>query len=131
MDSLVLDTDVCSFLQKPGTLAELYRTDLIGHRLCVSFQTVAELYQWAEFHNWQEARRRKLEEWLRNYVVLPFDNETCWHWARVRAARRHLTISPQDAWVAAAALRHNLPLVTHNGNDFVDIPGLIVVSHGP
>ena len=130
MDSLVLDTDVCSFLRKPGPLAELYRTDLIGHRLCVSFQTVAELYQLAEFRNWQETRRRALEEWLRNFVALPFDNETCRLWAEIRAARRHQTISPQDAWIAASALRHGLPLVTHNAGDFTNIPKLIVITHG-
>ena len=103
MDSLVLDTDVCSFLQRQGPLADLYRADVVGRRLCVSFQTVAELYQWAEFHQWQERRRRGLQDWLRNFVVLPFDNDTCWHWARVRAARRRQTIAPQDAWVAASA----------------------------
>jgi tRNA(fMet)-specific endonuclease VapC len=33
-----------------------------------------------------------------------------------------------DAWVAAVALRHGMPLVTHNRKHFEGIPGLAVVS---
>jgi predicted nucleic acid-binding protein len=34
----------------------------------------------------------------------------------------------QDAWIAATARRHGCPLVTHNGDEFLDIPGLEVIS---
>jgi tRNA(fMet)-specific endonuclease VapC len=129
MDAVVLDTDVCSFLFKRDSRAELYRSDLEGRRLCLSFQTVAELYQWAELHSWGEDRRKRLEEWLKNFVVLPFDNETCRCWARVQAARRHRNISAQDAWIAACALRYDYPLITHNSEDFARIPSLTVISH--
>src|SRR5215210_4769039 len=79
VESLVLDTDVCSFLLKRDTRAELYRPDLQGRRLCLSFQTVAELYRWAEERNWGEERRRRLEETLRNYVVLPLNPPLATH----------------------------------------------------
>lgn len=39
-----------------------------------------------------------------------------------------LPMSPQDAWVAATALRYNLPLVTHDPDDFQQIAGLIVIT---
>jgi len=52
MDFVILDTDVCSFLFKRDTRGELYRPHLEGKTPCLSFQTVAELYQWAEIHNW-------------------------------------------------------------------------------
>ena len=35
---------------------------------------------------------------------------------------------PATLWIAACALRHSIPLVTHNSKDFVGIPGLKVIS---
>jgi predicted nucleic acid-binding protein len=35
-----------------------------------------------------------------------------------------------DAWIAASALRYDATLLTHNGQDYADIPNLRVVSHG-
>ena len=46
--------------------------------------------------------------------------------AQQQAAGR--TMAPQDAWIAATALRHQLPLVTHNPSDFQDITGIDVRS---
>ncbi len=57
--SIVCDTDVWSFLFKKDTRAELYRAHLEKRVLCISFQTVAELYQWAEKADWGTARRRQ------------------------------------------------------------------------
>jgi tRNA(fMet)-specific endonuclease VapC len=127
---VVVDTDVVSFMFKSDTRAEAYRPHLQGKTLAVSFMTVAELYQWAYVHNWGERRLARLEEKLFDYVVLPYDHELCKQWARICADRQRLgrPISVQDAWVAATALRHGCPLVTHNGDDFVDVVGLIVVS---
>ena len=44
----------------------------------------------------------------------------------VRADRQRIgrMISPQDAWIAATALRHDLPLITHNIKDFQEISNL-------
>ena len=56
MSMVVLDTDVWSFVFKRDSRAERYRVHLEGNVLCVSFQTVAELYQWAEMANWGEKR---------------------------------------------------------------------------
>lgn len=36
------------------------------------------------------------------------------------------TIAPQDAWIAATALRHNVPLITHNASDYQNIANLDV-----
>jgi len=61
---------------------------------------------------------------LSNYLVIPVDQPLCREWAQVRSDRQSAgrPISPQDAWIAATALRHDLPLVTHNSKDFLDIP---------
>ena len=44
MSTLLLDTDVFSFLFKDHPLAEAYRPHVRGHMLAISFMTVAELY---------------------------------------------------------------------------------------
>jgi tRNA(fMet)-specific endonuclease VapC len=92
--------------------------------------TVAELLQWAAVRRWGEARVRRLEAEFDKYTVLSVDMATCRLWATVRASRSALgqPISPQDAWVAATALRYSLPLVTHNPDDFQQIAGLTVIT---
>jgi tRNA(fMet)-specific endonuclease VapC len=61
-----------------------------------------------------------------NYPIIPVDIELCRIWGDLRAERQAIgpIISPQDAWIASTALRHNLPLVTNNAKDFQDIPQL-------
>jgi predicted nucleic acid-binding protein len=39
-------------------------------------------------------------------------------------------IETADAWIAATALLYNAPLVTHNGSDYLGVPGLKLISHG-
>jgi len=34
-----------------------------------------------------------------------------------------------DWWIAACAIRHGLPLVTHDSKDFDGIEGLTVITH--
>ena len=130
MSQVVLDTDVWSYLFKKDSRAERYRTHLVGNILCVSFQTVAELYQWAETAGWGGKRRTRLDIWLRRFVVLGYDDETARLWARVRAerGRQGRPIAAQDAWVAACALRHGYSLVTNNAPDYGGIGALVLVS---
>ncbi len=130
MDLLVLDTDVCSFLFKRDSRAQVYRVHLEGHNLSISFQTMAEIYQWAYLHGWGDQRIAQMEQWLRRFIVLPFDYEICRNWARIRMERQRngKPMSAQDAWIAACALRHDCPLVTHNPRDYAGISGLSVIS---
>ncbi|MCP4544635.1 MAG: type II toxin-antitoxin system VapC family toxin [Chloroflexi bacterium] len=127
---VVVDTDVVSFLFKGDTRAQAYREHLQGKTLAISFMTVAELYQWAYVRTWGEQKLTQLEERLRAYVVVPYDNELCKQWASVCVERQRLgrPISVQDAWIAATALRHGCPVVTHNYDDFAGITGLDIIS---
>lgn len=126
MATVLLDTDVCSFLLKGDSRASIYAPLVQGHRLALSFMTVAELFQWTRVRNWGARRTARLEQAIAAYVVVPADVEMCRIWGQVRAERQSLgyPISPQDAWVAATALRHALPLVTHNASDFMNIANL-------
>ena len=126
MPTVLLDTDIVSFLLKGDTRAAAYMPLLTGNRFALSFMTVAELFQWAGVRKWGARRVAALEQTLIGYLILPADVEMCRIWGTVRVNRASAgrPISPQDAWIAATALRHSLPLITHNASDYQSIPAL-------
>lgn len=129
---LVLDTNVVSYLMKNHPFARQYVKELSGKTLFISFITVGELYLWAEIGDWGTKRRDALDAVLRNYVIIPYDHEIARYYARVVAERTKSgrPISLHDAWIAATALRHDVPLVTHNSKDFTHISALnLITSH--
>ena len=131
MEAVVVDTDVFSFFFKQDTRARLYEADIQGRQPCLSFQTIAEIKAWAIVRNWGEPRRKALDNVLARYLILPYDSRTTEAWAMATAHRTRIgqPIECGDAWIAAAALRHDIPLVTHNARHYRDIAGLKVVSH--
>lgn len=128
MATRVVDTNIVSYLLKGHTLAEDYRLHLEGHILAISFMTVAELFEGAFRARWGKRRRMALEAALRGYLTIPATPALCQRWGQVRAERRQQPISCEDAWIAATALIHNCPLVTHNSADFQGIAGLTIIS---
>lgn len=126
----VVDTDVVSFLFKRDTRAERYRRHLSGRLLVISFMTIAELDRWALSRNWGERRLAELEQHLRRFLVHPFDRELCRAWATVidGARRRGRPIATADAWIAATAVHHAIPLVTHNGDDYAGVEDLRIIT---
>ncbi len=132
MNSVVVDTDVVSFLFKRDSRAELYKPHLTGKTLVISFMTVAELDRWPLERNWSPARRAAMEQQLRRYVVHPYDRELCRKWAEVtyEANKRGRPIQCADAWVAATASLHSIPLVTHNRHDYSGVTALSIISEG-
>lgn len=130
MLTVLLDTNIVSYLFKRDSRIALYAPHLLNRELAIAMMTVAELLQWAALRNWSEPRIRQLELYMERYTILPVDIALCRHWADVRAARSRTgwPISPQDAWIAATALRYDLALVTHNPADYQAIPGLTIIS---
>ncbi len=130
MTIVLLDTNVVSYLLKGDTRALAYAPLLHGHRLAISFMTVAELFEWAAIRTWGPTRLSQLEQTLATYVIIPVDVELCRQWGTLRAQQQATgrTIAPQDAWIASTALRHKLPLVTHNPSDFQYIADLDIRS---
>ena len=114
-------------------LAEAYMPHLQGGLLTITFITVGELYFGAEKGNWGEKKRKRLETMLRNYVVIPYDHEIARCYGQLVAERQKKgkSISTNDAWIAACAVRHVAPLVTHNAKDFEGITGLHVITEQP
>jgi tRNA(fMet)-specific endonuclease VapC len=127
---IILDTNIVSYLMKGGSLAETYAPHVEGRLLAIAFITVGEMYFGAENKNWGDNKRRKLETTLRNFVVIPYDHEIARCYGRLMAERKRngKPIAPNDAWIAACAARHAVPLVTHNAKDFEGITSLEVIT---
>jgi tRNA(fMet)-specific endonuclease VapC len=131
MESVLLDTDVFSFLHRADTRAALYEPDIVGKVVCLSFASVGELRFGALLANWGHPRRGRLEDAISHAVVLHGDDLVTLHWARIKASRQRLglAIASEDCWIAATAVRRGIPLLTHNAADFQHIEGLTVVTH--
>lgn len=127
---LMLDTNIVSYLMKSSPLAQAYVPHLQGRLLAIAFITVGEMYYGAENANWGTERRNKLENTLRNFVVIPYDHEIARSYARLAVERKRQgrPIALHDAWIAACAVRHGVPLVTHNAKDFHGISNLVLVT---
>jgi len=130
VDTLILDTNIVSYLMKGGPLGRAYQPHVQNHLLAISIITVGELYFGAEKGNWGKSRRNELEAIIRRFVIIPYDHEVARCYGRLVAERQRAgrPIAPNDAWIAACTVRHAVPLVTHNPKDFQGITSLQVVS---
>ena len=78
---------------------------------------------------WGSPRLEHLERLIHRAGVLPLDDETVWAFVRLRVDclrvghPLHQKEHMGDLWIAAAALRWDLPLVAHDGV-FLGCPGL-------
>lgn len=131
MPRVVVDTDVVSFIFKNHPIGALYEADLAGCTLLISFMTLAELDRWAIQSKWGAARREWLRLYLEGFVILPYSRSLCAMWAEVTVAAQTSgrRIECADAWIAATALRYDIPLVTHNRGDYLGVPGLKLISY--
>lgn len=127
---IILDTNIVSYLMKDHPLARVYEPHVKGKLLAIAFITVGEMYFGAENNNWGEKKRKNLETQLRNFVVIPYDHEIARCYGRLMAERTRSgrPIAPNDAWIAACAARHAVPLVTHNAKDFEGITSVAVIT---
>lgn len=106
-----------------------YEKHLVGRRLAVAAQTVAEVRYRALAAGWGERRLAVVERLVHRALVLPIDDETVWAYARLHAAAKHIghplhqKEHTGDLWIAATAIRWHLPLAAHDAV-FIGSPGL-------
>lgn len=76
--------------------------------------------------NWGSQRRNDLQAYFQQFVIYPYNRALLSTWAFVMhsAQTNGRSILCADAWVASVAVLQNIPLVTHNRNDYLGIPGL-------
>jgi len=132
---VLLDTTVASLLhpkRRNSKLRALYEPDLVGQTLALSFQSVAELWAWAEERNWGARERRRLSAFLSRFLIIPYDDDLArwWAWVSVVCKRQGQRLEAGDAWIAATAVHRRIDLVTHDRDHVaIKVPGLRVVSH--
>jgi predicted nucleic acid-binding protein len=132
--AVLLDTNVFTAWLKPrSTLVPLYGRHVFGRRIAIAQQTVAEARYGAVVAGWGDKRLDNLERLIHRGAVLPGDDETTWAYARLRAECRrvghplHQKQHVGDLWIAATALRWELPLVAHDAV-YVGCPGIELVT---
>jgi len=127
---VVVDTDVISFVFNDHTLAQDYQSILAGRSLAVSLISLAEIEYGMERKNWGASRRDLMGRFLARFTPLLPDSETARLWARIKNSceRKGRPITFADAWIAAAAMQLNIPLVTHNARDYEAIDELTILT---
>lgn len=128
--AVVVDTDVVSFVFKNNSYSAKYKSHLDGEFMYLSFMSLAELRKWALISNWGARKNANFEIHLRRYSIVHSTSQLCQLWAEISDAgkRSGINIAVGDAWIAAAALFFDVPLVTHNRKHFQNVPGLTVIS---
>jgi len=123
-----VDTNIVSYLMRGGELASACARHVDGRVAAISFQSVGELWYGAIKDGWGERKRRALDERIRRFVVLAYDEATVRAWAELKAQAEALgsAKNSQDLWVAATARRHQLPLLT-NDRDFLSALDITVI----
>lgn len=129
-DIVVIDTNVVSYLFKKDARGDAYRRHLEGRLMVIAAQTFAELELMPLNNNWGSHRYLALHAYLKDFVFVEANEKVCFFWAKIQAHARQIgrPISVSDSWIAATALAYDAPLVTHDLNDFKNVPGLTVIS---
>jgi predicted nucleic acid-binding protein len=123
--SFLVDTDICSaHLRQKGAINNRF-LQYTG-RLHISAITLGELYAWALRANAPPQRAQGLRDMLSDLRVLEVTADVALRFGQLQARLLdNGTPAPgMDLMNAATALVYDLTLVTHNLEDYANIPGL-------
>jgi tRNA(fMet)-specific endonuclease VapC len=130
---VVVDTDAFSHLWQNTQQAAALAPHIQGSVPVLSFTSVAEVYFGAAKANWGDARIRRLDEAVRRYLVVPYEDGMARLWGRLKAQAQSTghplgqNDQTNDLWVCATAIYHNAPLLTLNRRHFEGFPGLVLL----
>ena len=129
MTRFVLDTDICIYLlnQRPEHEHILQRMDGRSYgEILLSAITLAELRYGIAASQRREANLSKLELFLAQFEVVPFDEAAAASYGSIRAHLRAkgMPIGPLDTLIAGHAKTLEATLVTNNTAKFSRVPGL-------
>ena len=131
-DTLVVDTNVVSYIHRKDPIGEPYLARMNGCRTVISFQTYEELLFGVLKDKWGQRRIDDLFRYVsENYDTIGYDIELVKASARLRtdSERRGRKLNTADAWIAATAVLLGCPLLAHD-KDFGNPPGLRVIRYG-
>lgn len=136
----MLDTDTWSLLvfkrDSKDPRVPRWRRAIEGYVLCISAQTRGEVLYGALRQGWCGTRMAAVRRSLDAMTVLHPTEGVVEAWARLRSdcsASGHSLHQKQhmgDAWVAATAIAHRLPLLAGD-QIFESVPGLPLLSVDP
>lgn len=124
----LLDTDAAIHLREGDPWAE-EQAQLLAAPLFISAITRVELENgvWRD-PEWAMQRRSALDELLTFVTTLEFGAADIIAYRRIVEAAGYSKRKTADRMSAATALVHKIPLVTLNGRDFRDVPGLQLIE---
>ena len=127
--SFLLDTDRCSAYMK-GQRAVFNRVVQHSGGLHLSTISLGELYSWVLREKTSPKRLAALNDLLDDVTVLDITPEVARRFGEVRASLldRGLPAPDMDLLNAATALVHDLTLVTHNVQDYANVPALRILD---
>jgi tRNA(fMet)-specific endonuclease VapC len=123
----LLDTNTCvEYLRQRNSavVARITATPPGDIRPCSVVK--AELYHGAHRSQQVQQNLLKVENFLRLFVSIPFEDDAAREYGRLRTdlERRGLAIGLHDLQIAAIALVHGLTLATHDTREFHNVDGL-------
>jgi predicted nucleic acid-binding protein len=121
ISAIVIDTTVASMLhprKKDQPFRDWYERRLRDKTPVLSFQSVAELWSWAVENQWSRQKRQRLEQYIRRFLVIPYDTALAKAWAMVTTHCRQQgrRLEAGDAWIVATAVQRRLPLLSHDAD---------------
>lgn len=130
IDIVLVDTNIVSFFFRQDTRASFYEKHLIGKFKVIASQTLAELELMPLLNNWSTKRKQKLDDFLKDYILIDVNKDICLQWAKIQfeAKIKGRPISNADCWIAATAIVFGIPFVTHNPKDFINVSGLTLIT---
>jgi tRNA(fMet)-specific endonuclease VapC len=120
----LLDTSVAIALRDMDVRVDARSAEL-GENVALSSITIVELEGGVHRDPTQSERRRALlDELVDGVRIIPFDVREASAYGRIVKSCGFLRVKVIDRMIAATAIAHGATLVTLNGKDFTDIPGL-------
>jgi len=127
--SFLIDTDICSAYLKGNRIVWNRFMQFTGG-LHISAITLAELNVWAQRAGAPKSRLESLQALLNDLIFLEVDVDVAQRYGHLQALLldQGKPAPGMDLVIAATALVHNLTLVTHNTQDFINTPGLRIAD---
>ena len=127
----VLDTNVCIRILKGAPAGMLKKMNAItADQVAIPSIVRFELFYGAYKSNKQKETLRLLNEFLKPFISVDFDEKAAMECGNIRAEldNKGTPIGPYDLMIAAIALSGGYTLVTHNIKEFSRIENLKIVD---
>lgn len=128
--SYLVDTDwVIDHLNGKSEVTEKLK-ELKAMGIALSIISLAELYEGVYYSRDPIKSQQMLDTFLRQFPVLPLDEEICKTFGKERGRLRQerKIVSDFDLVIASTCLRWNLTLLTNNQSHFEAVKGLNIIS---